>query len=41
MSFSAPWYFSEMELEPVAGSSRAGFRIQIEQHFGTGHACSA
>ena len=39
--FSEPWYFSEMELEPVAGCSWAGFRIQTEQPSGTGHACSA
>ena len=33
-AFSAPWYYSEMELKPVAGWFRARFRM--DQHSGTG-----
>ena len=29
-AFSAPWYFSEMELKPVPGQFRA--RSRMEQH---------
>ena len=36
-AFSTPWYFSEMELEPVAGWFRARFDME---HSGTGCACS-
>ena len=37
-AFSAPWFFSEMGLEPAASSFQSRFRI--EQHSGTSCACS-
>ena len=37
-AFSTPWYYFEMELEPVAGWFQTRFRM--EQHSGTGCARS-
>ena len=41
-AFSAPWYYSEMELEPVAGivAGRFQARFRMDQHSRTGSACS-